>query len=109
MKRKVFYGSIIGFVLFLIAFLLTTYFEYGRELYIIGAVACGIICLVTGVCKENLVLTTVVSLGAYFVFLFGFLTEVFLFRLIGGGMAIALLVGKAILFKRKSNTKKTYL
>mgnify|MGYP003484494752 CR=1 FL=1 len=57
-------------------------------------------------CKENLVLTTVVSLGAYFVFLFGFLTGVFLFRLIGGGMAIALLVGKAILFKRKSNTKK---
>lgn len=74
MKRKIFYGSLVGLALFLIAYLIATRYNYASEVYVIGMIVCAVICLVTGICKENIVLNLVVFLSALSIFLVGFLT-----------------------------------
>ncbi len=100
MQRKVFYSSIVGIVMFFMLSLLARHYNYASEIWLICTMISGIICVITGVCKENVIVTLFVSLGVFFVLLFGFMTGMYWLCVLGVLLFAGWIMGRKVRFYR---------
>lgn len=74
MKRKLICGSAIGTVLFFIAYVIASYFNYASEVYVIGMLLCGIVSIIAGISKKYMVWNILISLCLFSLALWGFIS-----------------------------------
>jgi len=83
MNKKLVIASTCGVVLFFVAYLLASYFNYASELYIGGMLVCGIISIVAGISKKHLLWNILISLCMFALIMWGIISGMTSFTTLG--------------------------
>ena len=109
MKRKLICGSAVGMALFFIAYVIASYYKYASEVYVIGMLLCGIVCIIAGISKKHMVWNILISLCLFALALWGFISGMKSIYKLGlilfVGLVIVNMVLSIVWFGRKNKEK----